>query len=106
MPWVKEAYENKKYAFATDYIRLYALHTEGGIYLDADVQVLKDFLSSLTHQSFMGYETSGDFEPAIIGAQAGVEWIGKCLDYLKIGIFTSMTIHLIYVHYQALLKTS
>jgi mannosyltransferase OCH1-like enzyme len=79
--WVKEAYENKKYAFAADYIRLYALYTEGGIYLDTDVQVFKDFSSLLMHQSFMGYETGGDFEPAIIGAHAKTEWIKKCLNY-------------------------
>lgn len=32
--WVKEAFDNKKYAFAADYIRLYALYNYGGIYLD------------------------------------------------------------------------
>lgn len=36
--WVKEAFEAKKYAFAADYIRLYAVYTEGGIYLDSDVE--------------------------------------------------------------------
>lgn len=41
--WVKQAYEARKYAFAADYIRLYALATEGGIYLDSDVEVLKSF---------------------------------------------------------------
>ena len=39
--WIKQAFERKKYAFAADYIRLYALATEGGIYLDSDVEVLK-----------------------------------------------------------------
>ena len=34
---VREAYNAKKWAFATDYIRLHALHNEGGIYLDSDV---------------------------------------------------------------------
>lgn len=41
--WVRQAFERKKYAFAADYIRLYALATEGGIYLDCDVEVLKSF---------------------------------------------------------------
>lgn len=41
--WVKEAFEHKKYAFAADYIRLYALYHYGGIYLDMDVEVLKSF---------------------------------------------------------------
>ena len=39
--WVKEAYYQKKYAFAADYIRLYAVYNYGGIYLDTDVEVVK-----------------------------------------------------------------
>ncbi|MDR1974378.1 MAG: glycosyl transferase [Bacteroidales bacterium] len=81
--WVKEAYNCKKYAFAADYIRLYALYTEGGIYLDTDVEVLKDFSPLLEQSSFMGYEASNSMEPAIIGAQSGLEWIKICLDYYK-----------------------
>ena len=37
--YVKEAYENKKYAFVTDYVRLYVLLNYGGIYMDTDVEV-------------------------------------------------------------------
>ena len=81
--WTKEACEYKKYAFAADYIRLYALYTEGGIYLDSDVEVLKDFSPLLHHSSFMGYETSGNMEAAIIGAQPNMEWIKKCLDHYE-----------------------
>ena len=33
--WTKQAFEAKKYAFAADYIRLYAVYTYGGIYLDS-----------------------------------------------------------------------
>lgn len=41
--WVKEAFEAKKYAFAADYIRLYAVYNYGGIYMDMDVEVIKSF---------------------------------------------------------------
>jgi mannosyltransferase OCH1-like enzyme len=81
--WVKEAYEHRKYAFAADYIRFYALYTEGGIYLDTDVEVVKSLNPLLHHKSFMGYETQGDFEAAIMGAEAGLEWIGKMVEYYK-----------------------
>ncbi|MEN7470513.1 glycosyltransferase family 32 protein, partial [Providencia stuartii] len=37
--YVNEAIKNKKWAFASDYIRLYALYNYGGIYLDSDVEV-------------------------------------------------------------------
>ena len=39
--YVREAYEAKKWAFITDVVRLYAMVTEGGIYMDTDVEVLK-----------------------------------------------------------------
>lgn len=41
IPFVKEAYEHKKYAFVSDYVRLLALYNEGGIYLDTDVELVK-----------------------------------------------------------------
>ena len=40
-PFVKKAYENKKWAFVSDYARLYALYNEGGIYFDTDMEVTK-----------------------------------------------------------------
>ena len=43
IPFVHEAYQQRKWAFAADYIRLYALYTEGGIYLDTDVIVKQKF---------------------------------------------------------------
>ena len=41
--WVSEAFDARKYAFAADYIRFYALYNYGGIYLDSDVEVIKNF---------------------------------------------------------------
>ena len=82
--WVRQAYETKKYAFAADYIRLYALATEGGIYLDSDVEVLKSFDDLLDYPYFICKENSPQgIEAATIGAESGCEWIGKCLDYYK-----------------------
>lgn len=80
--WVKEAFERKKYAFAADYIRLYALATEGGIYLDSDVEVLKSFDELLELPYFICQENSPQgLEAATIGAEAGILWIQNCLDY-------------------------
>jgi len=79
--WVKEAYNAHKYAFAADYIRFYALYNYGGIYLDADVQILKSFNDLLFNKSFIGLDSTGDFEAAIIGSEKGVPWIKKILDY-------------------------
>lgn len=56
IPYVKEAFANRKWAFVADYIRLYALYMEGGIYLDSDVKVLKRFDDFLHHSFFTGME--------------------------------------------------
>ena len=53
VPFVNEAYSAKKWAFASDYIRLYALYKEGGIYLDADVFVRKPFDRFLIYNFFV-----------------------------------------------------
>ena len=79
--WVKQAFTKKKYAFATDYIRFYALYNYGGIYLDSDVEVLKSFNDLLQLPYFMGAEKAGTIEAAILGAEKGTEWIKICLDY-------------------------
>lgn len=87
--WVSDAYNSKKYAFAADYIRMYALYNYGGIYLDSDVEVYKSFNKLLYSKSFMGFEHSGDLEPAIIGSEEKLEWVKKCLDYYDNRSFSS-----------------
>lgn len=77
--WTKEAYECKKYAFAADYIRLYALYYYGGIYLDSDVTVYKSFDDLLDRPYFIGEDYLHCFEPAIIGAEKGCKWIKDVL---------------------------
>ena len=81
--WVKQAYEKKKYAFAADYIRFYALYHFGGIYLDSDVEVLKSFDDLLDLPYFIGAEKAHTPEAAIIGAEKGCDWIKQCLDYYE-----------------------
>jgi len=56
VPFVKEAVSVKKWAFAADYIRLHAVYTEGGIYLDSDVLVLKNFDEFLKYDFFTSLE--------------------------------------------------
>lgn len=79
--WVKQAFENRKFAFAADYIRFYALYNYGGIYLDSDVEVIRSFNDLLDLPYFMGSEKAQTPEAAIIGAEKGCDWIKQCLDY-------------------------
>ena len=81
--WVKQAFEKKKFAFAADYIRFYALYHMGGIYLDSDVEVIKSFDDLLDLPYFIGAEKSQMPEAAIMGAEKGCDWIEQCLDYYK-----------------------
>lgn len=78
--WTQQAYEARKYAFAADYIRLYALYYYGGIYLDADVLVYKNFDNLLNLPYFIGHDQIRGFEAAVIGAEKGCLWIKDILD--------------------------
>lgn len=55
-PFVKEAYEKQKFAFVSDYVRIYALSKYGGIYLDTDVEVCKSFDLLLKYRCFVSIE--------------------------------------------------
>ena len=59
--FVREAVSVRKWAFAADYIRLYALYTEGGIYLDSDVLVRKSFNPFLDNDLFSAVEYYPDY---------------------------------------------
>lgn len=81
--WVDDAFDNKKYAFAADYIRLYALYTYGGIYLDMDVEIIKPYDDMLTLPTMMGFENSKEpgLEVAAFGVEKKSPWVKMCLDH-------------------------
>jgi len=79
--WVKQAFHSKKYAFAADYIRLYAIYHHGGIYLDSDVEVVKNFDELLHLPYFIGFEDQGNIEAGVFGAERKCEWVKNCLDH-------------------------
>lgn len=56
--YVREAYEAKKWAFITDYARLYIVYHYGGIYLDTDVELIKSLDSLLENEAFFGIEAT------------------------------------------------
>lgn len=110
VPYVREAFARRKWAFVADYIRMYALYTEGGIYLDSDVKVLKPFDSFLHHSFFTSMEyhpfmverdnslvyidseghritdryISGiEMQAAIMGSEKGHPFVGQVLEWYK-----------------------
>ncbi len=79
--WVKQAFEAKKYAFAADYIRLYAVYNYGGIYMDMDVEVIKSFNDLLRNDYILGYEAAKGLEAGVFGAPKKAPWVKEVLEY-------------------------
>ena len=79
--WVRQAYERKKYAFAADYIRLYAVYNYGGIYMDMDVEVIKSFNDLLQNDYILGYEAAKGIEAGVFGAPKQAPWVKEVLEY-------------------------
>lgn len=67
--YVKEAYEAKKWAFVSDYVRVWALHNYGGVYLDTDVEVTKNIDGFLCHSAFTGFESEKYPFTAVFGCE-------------------------------------
>ena len=80
-PFVKKAYENRKWAFVSDYIRAYAIYNQGGVYLDTDVLVLDNLDSLLNNRAFVGYERPDFPFTAVFGAEAGHPLVKEMLYY-------------------------
>lgn len=66
IPYTVQAYERRKYAFVSDYARLWVLQRYGGIYLDTDVEVLKPLDAFLQHPCFFGFESDRGVAPGLI----------------------------------------
>lgn len=107
VPFVEEAVSVRKWAFAADYIRTYALYNDGGVYLDSDVVVRKNLDFVLKNKAFSAIEfipnsmdssedvldellqLSGQsdmvpgvqIQAAIIGSEKGHPFFKDCLDY-------------------------
>ena len=79
-PYVREAYDNKKFAFVTDVVRLYACYNEGGIYMDTDVEVLKNLDRFLMHKGVSGFESSTQIPTGMMACQKGFPLFKELLD--------------------------
>ena len=55
-PYMHEAYKAKKWAFVSDYARLDIIYNHGGIYLDTDVELLRNIDDLLVYEAFAGFE--------------------------------------------------
>lgn len=81
--YIREAYENKKWAFITDYVRLKVLYEQGGVYMDTDVEVIASIDSFLTNSAFSGFENNDRIPTGIMAAEKSHPFIKKLLDYYE-----------------------
>lgn len=78
--YVEEAYRNKKWAFVSDVARLWALVHEGGIYMDTDVEVVRNLDELLDQKAFLGFEGTQWVGTNIIGTEKNNEFFFDFLD--------------------------
>lgn len=89
--YVREAYRRKKYAFVSDYVRVEKLYNYGGIYLDTDVEVFRNFNQFLNESSFWGFEEKNFIGTSTIGAEKGNSVIGEFLKFYENRSFNQVT---------------
>ena len=83
IPFTKQAYEHKKYAFVSDYVRMYALYNYGGIYFDTDVEVVKELSPFMEDEEFIGFENKTMVGTGIIGAQKETKLFKEMLEHYE-----------------------
>lgn len=89
--FTRQSYDARKYAFTSDVVRLYALYTEGGIYMDTDVSVHKPLDEFLNEPAFSGFERENYPVCATMGAIKGNPIIKEMLDYYNDRDFEELT---------------
>ena len=84
--YVRQAYEAKKWAFVTDFVRLQVVCDQGGIYLDTDVELRKPLEQLLENRAWFGFEDGAHVNTGCgFGAEAGHPVLREIMeDYRKI----------------------
>lgn len=77
-PFTKRMYEENKFAFVADYARLAILEQYGGIYLDTDMELVKDITPLLATELLLGEEEPGVISAGMIGTIPHHQYITAC----------------------------
>lgn len=113
--FLEECYKRKLWAFISDYIRFKVLYEQGGIYMDTDMQILKDIKPILSkNEVFFGYEDDNTYiSCGIIGGKKGHRLFKEILDFyesdiLDVDFFTipKIVTHIIEKNYTKLDKNN
>lgn len=84
-------YERKMWAFVSDYMRVIHLYENGGIYLDTDMQIIKDISTLIDNkvEFFAGFEDDNLINGAILGASKGSEILKNIIEFYNKDIWGS-----------------
>lgn len=85
--YVKEAFNEKKWAFVTDYVRLYVLIEYGGIYMDTDVELIKPLAPFLSNMAFSGFENDTCIPTGIMASEKNHPLFKELLKYYDTASF-------------------
>ncbi len=104
--YTKYCYDEKKYAFLSDYVRLLVVYQYGGIYLDTDVEVIKSFDTLLNNKMYLGFEDNNHINTGHgFGAEEGHTVVKAMIDeYSELLNGTSGTIGCPILNTNALVK--
>ena len=89
--FANEAVSVKKWAFASDFLRLYAVYHHGGIWFDTDIEVFKSITPLLNTRAFIANEAGAKghgkkfhwLTAHIFGAEKGHPFIKDCLEFYE-----------------------
>jgi mannosyltransferase OCH1-like enzyme len=84
--FLKEALSVKKWAYAADFVRLYALYNEGGVYMDSDIFIYRrfdEFMNDkmVTFNECFNREGQLGLQAAFFIGEAGNEFCKKMVEY-------------------------
>ena len=79
--YVKQAYEARRWAFVTDYVRLKALTELGGVYMDTDVEVIRPLDPYLKHKAFAGFENETSIQTGLLACEKDFPLFRSFMEY-------------------------
>ena len=90
--FLRECYKRKLWAYIADYVRIRYLYENGGIYLDTDMEIVKDFSSLFENENiefFTGYESDDGIGMGLFGVSAKSKFLEKMIKFYDDEIYKS-----------------
>lgn len=81
--FLRDALRRRRWAFLSDFIRSRVIYENGGVYLDADVEVIRSLTPLLGNRCFLGYEASGVVSAGVVGCVRGHTFPKRCMDIVS-----------------------